>query len=1166
MRHVHMSQPPGCRRVSTSCEKNPRLDTLMLALVLCCSVACAAVGDTFTVSNTDFGLGGTAGTRTIEITGLGFDRSVTAELSNSSGFVYSASQYYRPDPNVLYATFDLTHVSPGDYDVLISKQTTSESIRIYRALNVVSGGGGTNQPQLAETPAVINRQAGQIYSFTVQWENIGINDSLSPLLEVRTNEPFGDDPNELADKRGLYSEVFYGVPSGKGPRGILCPGQSGARTFYINPQPLSDGTWRHVNYSVDRLYKDLDAPFDWESIRADVQPWDMADSGFESLFQQTTVQVGQTCGDFLEMLSRNASLLNEREDGTLHWEDCVSLELAFMQASLDTSISGRLQNPDFAVEIGNVDITARNADTGTVYATTTLVDGTFVLPVEAGNYLFSSMDAAISQSDSLAIDLGDTSTIVLPVTVGGQLHGKVLREDGSIGADIDVLVAEPTATDPVYRHARTDETGTYCISHLPAGEYSVGMKPTELGWSPMQAVTVSNDSLVQVDLSLHRTEVLSINVVRRISDEPVENAWITVASSGTGIHLSGYTDSQGRFQLYLPTGQYAYEVTAEDLVSVGDVIDVLDSAQNAVSVSLDEYGSLTGTITDDLAGLIDDIIAVETHDGGYYIASLDGLSYRIDALEPGTYEVLAIGQDAILNRFEMVVFAGQVAQAPVLSEQGLHSDYEQLTTSAEAVILSIQAEDPREISLWEAYNLLSRIDELVAKALSATDNMESLGSPPSSLFGYPDLELRPAQDMEDMFLKLCSDRRSHVVDLLGLNRRIGDLLGSLPEDIGLLVIYQQGSLIVRVLEWLDRLQKLCPDPSDTPLGKAITKSLPKLFKLRDALCAIGAASRVHATTVQIEELVKEYNEITQPYNKELAQYESWAKEERQAIDWDARDRINEILSYPAGGYSFTATIPGLILDETDIPLGDIGVLSVAQGGGLTSYSLWEISIEVLLSDTGQYVEHWIEVFDTGECAEVSHGYRLRVDGVLKECRLCDGLTETQEVGFTGPERVIPVSIQLCVDDPIGGGTIPGGDDDDDDSDDSDTSSDDAAPCPGGQVRDPITGECPEEPNCPEGYFQNPYADTGMDGCISCQEVIEQYCGLFSQYRAAILPFIGRDDLTFEEIEILFKLQTDVNDDIIEFTNLMLAGNCGGSLEETMTLVMQILSDCLGWIP
>ncbi len=58
----------------------------------------------FSVFDTSYGQGGTAGDRTIQINGAKFDRSVTVELVDAQGTAAPAVRYYRVSDTRLYAT------------------------------------------------------------------------------------------------------------------------------------------------------------------------------------------------------------------------------------------------------------------------------------------------------------------------------------------------------------------------------------------------------------------------------------------------------------------------------------------------------------------------------------------------------------------------------------------------------------------------------------------------------------------------------------------------------------------------------------------------------------------------------------------------------------------------------------------------------------------------------------------------------------------------------------------------------------------------------------------------------------------------------------------------------------------------------------------------------
>ena len=105
----------------------------------------------FTVLDTYFGQGGTAGRRTFAINGVNFDRTMTASLSTAGGPDIPAVAYYRQSAEKLYVTFDLTTVAPGSYDVVLTSATQQDVLA--QSFDVVSGGGWSNSPTITAEAA-----------------------------------------------------------------------------------------------------------------------------------------------------------------------------------------------------------------------------------------------------------------------------------------------------------------------------------------------------------------------------------------------------------------------------------------------------------------------------------------------------------------------------------------------------------------------------------------------------------------------------------------------------------------------------------------------------------------------------------------------------------------------------------------------------------------------------------------------------------------------------------------------------------------------------------------------------------------------------------------------------------------------------------------------------
>jgi subtilase family serine protease len=391
----------------------------------------------FAVLDDNYGVGGTAGNRTIEINGNKFDRNTTAYLRSESGEKLVATNYYWVDSTRFYPTFDLTKATPGIYDVVVKNANGDEAV-VDDGLEVVAGGGTQLKVDL-DLPEAVARPfhdpAGRFNGY-LNWFNDGINDALPPVLEVSSTAPISLDPKNIStagvpekplgniNVTHLFGSSFvhYGVIEGDGPPGIILPGQGGQLPFYgaIDPNPESIIT--NVN-----LFE-LSDPYPWEDIKDNLQPALMTDEEFEPIWQQLIAQVGTTWGDYLEMLSRNANLLPEELLEIYSPNDILAQEMWKAQASLGTSISGSLSAEDLDIDLGGRTVIAKGTTNGEVFTALTLNDGSFIFPdLPAGQYEFSVSELLIDSDIPMSVNLteGKQADLVIPVDLGAQLHVNV---------------------------------------------------------------------------------------------------------------------------------------------------------------------------------------------------------------------------------------------------------------------------------------------------------------------------------------------------------------------------------------------------------------------------------------------------------------------------------------------------------------------------------------------------------------------------------------------------------------------------------------------------------------------------------------------------------------------------------------------------------------------
>jgi len=182
------------------------------------------------------------GSITIGLQGADFTPDMIAELRDSTGVILSpAQQVLYVNPVLVYATFDLTQIPEGIYDVRLTR-TRKE---VYWA---VLAGDNTNPVQVAEVPQISTLSAafqvteaepdvgqidivapfairpGRSFEIEIYYTNKGTHDLLVPLLEVSIDQ---DIVLESATGTGAYQDQAINVlpVSNRAPYTILRPGE-----------------------------------------------------------------------------------------------------------------------------------------------------------------------------------------------------------------------------------------------------------------------------------------------------------------------------------------------------------------------------------------------------------------------------------------------------------------------------------------------------------------------------------------------------------------------------------------------------------------------------------------------------------------------------------------------------------------------------------------------------------------------------------------------------------------------------------------------------------------------------------------------------------------------------------------------------------------------------
>ena len=127
-----------------------------------------------------------AGSATVPIVGSGFTPSAVVSLVSASGQTLSASAVTFGNETSISATFDLTGLVPGAYDVVVSQGGASQ--RLARAFSVVSGSAG----QFTATVVTAEKYRALLpLNALISYQNTGGDDLVAPLLIVSNTAEAG---------------------------------------------------------------------------------------------------------------------------------------------------------------------------------------------------------------------------------------------------------------------------------------------------------------------------------------------------------------------------------------------------------------------------------------------------------------------------------------------------------------------------------------------------------------------------------------------------------------------------------------------------------------------------------------------------------------------------------------------------------------------------------------------------------------------------------------------------------------------------------------------------------------------------------------------------------------------------------------------------------------
>jgi RHS repeat-associated protein len=234
---------------------------------------------------------------TLRITGTRFAANATARLISGSGAEITATEIDSPDGSTIFATFDLTGLSAGIYDLAVESGGVTDVIE--NEFTVIEGESGKLELRVSVPPGLRIGWDGQL---TVLYRNIGKSDLKAPLIVVSAEGALLRFPGE---PDFVHSKLqFHGIGR-SGPAGVLAPGESGHMSLEFRALNNSLAAQFYVQHVVES-----EAPIDWSSQKELLRPPSVDPEAWDAIWENFLDSAGSTIGGFEALLAENASYLS----------------------------------------------------------------------------------------------------------------------------------------------------------------------------------------------------------------------------------------------------------------------------------------------------------------------------------------------------------------------------------------------------------------------------------------------------------------------------------------------------------------------------------------------------------------------------------------------------------------------------------------------------------------------------------------------------------------------------------------------------------------------------------------------------------------------------------------------------------------------------------------
>ncbi len=511
--------------------------------------------------------GSDLGSVTVTINGAQFNANAVAEVIAPDGTIRAATKVSWVNSTEVTATFDLTGLAVGTYDVaLIDGSQTTELPQSFEVNNGPAGQVAVNLvlPQYL--------RAGQTGVITVNYANTGNTDVQTPLIDVSSTQALIQLKGSAA---GSYDIQFLGT-SDTSAAGVLPPGAEGSASFAytpVNPTPHEEIGFSVGTLDVGAGLADLtsttsptvaltgviapaetlgaNGTIDWSSLESTLQPATVDATDWNNVWNNFVALVGDTTTSLQTALSQEASELSQIGEPTS--DIATLLQDALFQASDSMAGTYLTTATDIAPNSSPLSLSL------TRYYNGTLLARDAAGPFGAG-WTFSYDITAVTDSSGNVY-----------VQAPGALHVFTLQSNGTY---LSAAGDDATLTETNGLYTMNDGSGD--IDRFSANGQLSSITDSN---GNVTALTYTGAGVLQAVTNQTTGETLTFTsnaqgLITRATDS--DGYSVTYTYDSTGTQLLSATDPSG-------TTTYTYEPPPTKIIPFGNVTSIGNANSNALT-------------------------------------------------------------------------------------------------------------------------------------------------------------------------------------------------------------------------------------------------------------------------------------------------------------------------------------------------------------------------------------------------------------------------------------------------------------------------------------------------------------------------------------------------------------------------------------------------------